>query len=61
MVVFLLTKEFTIADFVTLGNSTCGSLSILSSLKYITTQSEYYLYFSMSVLPIALFMDIMDG
>jgi len=59
---FKLLRSFTMADFVTLGNAACGSLSIFSCLNYLENNKfEPYLHFAFLLLPLALFFDIFDG
>ncbi|KAI9209920.1 CDP-diacylglycerol--serine O-phosphatidyltransferase [Polychytrium aggregatum] len=56
-----LVRGLFLADIVTLCNSASGCTSILASLKYVTTQNEWFLYAAIWLLPAALFFDIIDG
>ncbi|CAG8447900.1 3062_t:CDS:2 [Ambispora gerdemannii] len=58
---FSLVRNFHLADFITLGNGACGSLSIFSSMQYLITRDETWLWRSMYFIPIGTFFDIIDG
>ena len=50
------------ADWVTLGNCACGSLSIFFCLNYLENAKYHpYIVASFILLPLALLFDIMDG
>ena len=50
-----------LADIVTLGNSSCGLLSILNSILYSNSKDEYYSQISIVLMFFSLFFDIFDG
>ena len=55
------TRNFRLADLVTIANGICGSFSIFMSAKYLTTNDEDYLW-SALIFPLAgLLFDFMDG
>lgn len=59
---FALIREFTAADFITLGNAIMGSLSIFLCLNYLENEKyQPYIVGAFIMLPIGLFFDIMDG
>ena len=59
--IYWLTRNFRLADLVTIANGICGSFSIFMSAKYLTTNDEDYLW-SALIFPLAgLLFDFMDG
>ncbi|CAG8474985.1 8392_t:CDS:2, partial [Ambispora leptoticha] len=58
---FSLVRNFHLADFITLGNGACGSLSIFSNMQYLITHDETWLWWSMYFLPIGTLFDVLDG
>ncbi|ODV88412.1 hypothetical protein CANCADRAFT_33016 [Tortispora caseinolytica NRRL Y-17796] len=52
-----------LADCITILNGTCGFLSIINCMKYCLGDSRdfHYLYIAMTLCPIGLFFDFMDG
>jgi CDP-diacylglycerol--serine O-phosphatidyltransferase len=54
-------RNFRLADLVTIMNGVCGSFSIFSSARYLMTNDVDYLWFAL-VLPLAgLMFDFLDG
>lgn len=59
---FALIRDFSFADFVTLGNAVCGSLSIFLCLNYLENEKYHpYIVGAFFLLPLALLCDILDG
>jgi CDP-diacylglycerol--serine O-phosphatidyltransferase len=58
---FSMLRDFTLADFFTLANGFCGAGSILATMKYLVTRDGTFLVWALSLLPVALFLDIADG
>lgn len=59
---FALIREFTLADFITMGNAICGTSCIFLCLNYLENSKEYnYLYLAFILLPCALICDLFDG
>ncbi|KAG9305197.1 hypothetical protein G9A89_010705 [Geosiphon pyriformis] len=58
---FSLVRNFHLADFITLGNGACGSLSLLSTMQYLVTKDEAWLYWAIYLIPIGLIFDFLDG
>lgn len=58
---FTLLRTFVLADFVTLLNGFSGAAAILSSMQYLATQEERWLWLAFILMPVAFFMDAMDG
>ncbi len=54
-------RSYTIADLFTIGNATCGTLSIFLCLDYIAEASNRFLWIGFILLLAALFFDIFDG
>ena len=54
-------KSYTVADFFTLGNGTCGTISIFLCLNYIAEGRNRYFWIAFILLLVALFCDIFDG
>ncbi|KAF1835388.1 CDP-diacylglycerol-serine o-phosphatidyltransferas-like protein [Decorospora gaudefroyi] len=59
---FSLVRALHLADFITELNGFCGVMSIFSSLRYCTQpSSNTNLYLALSLIPLGLFFDFMDG
>jgi hypothetical protein len=58
---FSMLRELVLADFLTLGNSSSGVLSIFSSVQFSQTQDPYSVYYASGLLFLALVFDVMDG
>ena len=56
-----LLRSYTVADFFTAGNASCGSLAIFLCLKYSAEGERAYIWTAMSLLVAALICDVMDG
>ena len=54
-------RDFQLADLITLGNGFSGMGSILSSMQYLVSRDESFLWLAFGLLPVALVMDVMDG
>src|SRR5712671_5533274 len=54
-------RSYTTADLFTIGNATCGTLSILLCLDYIAEANNRFLWIAFILLLAALFFDITDG
>ncbi|HEY7191261.1 MAG TPA: CDP-alcohol phosphatidyltransferase family protein [Vicinamibacterales bacterium] len=54
-------RSFTAADALTIGNASCGSVSIFLCLDYLATGSSRYLWIAFALLPLALVCDVLDG
>jgi CDP-diacylglycerol--serine O-phosphatidyltransferase len=54
-------RSYTTADLFTIGNATCGTLSILLCLDYIAEANNRFLWIAFILLLAALFFDIFDG
>ena len=54
-------RSYTVADLFTIGNATCGTLSIFLCLNYIVEGSSNFLWIAFILLLAALFFDIFDG
>jgi CDP-diacylglycerol--serine O-phosphatidyltransferase len=58
---FSMIRTFVLADFVTLLNGFSGAGAILSAMQYLATQEERWLWIAFALMPVAFFMDAMDG
>ncbi len=54
-------RSYTVADLFTLGNATCGTISILLCLNYIAEGRSRFFWLAFMLLIAALFFDIFDG
>ena len=54
-------RSYTAADALTIGNASCGSVSIFLCLDYLATGSSSYLWIAFALLPLALVLDVFDG
>lgn len=59
---FSMIRSFVLADFITLGNASCGTGSIFACLVYLAERgARSWLWTAVFLLPIALLCDILDG
>jgi CDP-diacylglycerol--serine O-phosphatidyltransferase len=54
-------RSYTFADLFTLGNASCGAISIFLSLNYIAEGRSDFLWIAFVLLFVALLCDVMDG
>jgi CDP-diacylglycerol--serine O-phosphatidyltransferase len=54
-------RSYTLADAFTIGNATCGTISIFLCLDYIATDVRRFLWIAFLLLPLALVCDVLDG
>jgi CDP-diacylglycerol--serine O-phosphatidyltransferase len=54
-------RSYTAADLLTIGNASCGTISIFLCLDYVATGSARYLWMAFVLLPLALVCDVLDG
>src|SRR4051812_24533814 len=54
-------RSYTVADLFTIGNATCGTISIFLCLNYIEVGQSRYFWIAFILLLAALFFDIFDG
>lgn len=54
-------RSFTQADLLTIGNAACGTLAILLCLEALATQNPSCFWVAMTLLPLALVFDVLDG
>jgi CDP-diacylglycerol--serine O-phosphatidyltransferase len=54
-------RSYTTADFFTMGNATCGTISIFLCLDYIAEGRNKFFWIAFALLFLALACDIMDG
>ncbi|KAI8091151.1 phosphatidylserine synthase [Gilbertella persicaria] len=58
---FSMVRNFYLADIITLMNGVCGVQSVLSSMRYLTSNDIRDLYTAMYLMPIGMLFDFMDG
>lgn len=58
---FSMIREFHMADWVTLGNATCGTGALFSMLTYLNVQDVRHVYYAGALVLIALILDFLDG
>jgi CDP-diacylglycerol--serine O-phosphatidyltransferase len=56
-----LLRSFTPADVLTIGNASCGTIAIFLCLDYVAAGNRRFLWIAFVLLPLALFLDVMDG
>src|SRR4026207_624793 len=54
-------RSYTWADFLTIGNAACGTISIFLCLDYLATGTPRFLWTAFILLPAAVVLDVMDG
>ena len=54
-------RSYTVADAFTLGNASCGTISIFLCLDYIAADNRRFLWIAFLLLPLALVCDVLDG
>jgi len=54
-------RSYTWADLLTIGNASCGTISIFLCLDYLATGTTKFLWTAFILLPAALVCDILDG
>jgi len=58
---FAMLRTFVLADFITLGNASCGMAAILACLAYVQGREPVYLWTALALFPFALVADVLDG
>lgn len=58
---FSMLREFALADFITLGNASCGTAAIFMTLSYAAENNPTYLWVAFGLIPLALILDMLDG
>ncbi len=54
-------RSYAPADVLTIGNAACGTIAIFLCLDYMAFDNQRRLWFAISLLPLALIFDILDG
>ena len=54
-------RSYTPADVLTIGNASCGTISIFLCLDYMAFGDRRRLWIAMLLLPVALVCDVLDG
>jgi CDP-diacylglycerol--serine O-phosphatidyltransferase len=54
-------RSYTAADALTIGNASCGTISMFLCLDYVATGSPKFLWIAFLLLPLALVCDVLDG
>ena len=54
-------RSYTYADFLTIGNASCGTIAIFLCLDYLATGNSRFLWTAFILLPTALVCDVLDG
>lgn len=54
-------RSYTPADLLTIGNASCGTISIFLCLDYLATGVDRYVWIAFVLLPCALACDVLDG
>jgi CDP-diacylglycerol--serine O-phosphatidyltransferase len=58
---FSLIRDFTVADFLTLGNAACGVAAIFAAISYVETAQLAHFYYAAALGPAAFVFDALDG
>src|SRR5258706_15696219 len=58
---FSMTREFHLADFLTLANAACGTACIFLAVLYAATESLPYFLLAAAMAPAAFIFDVFDG
>jgi CDP-diacylglycerol---serine O-phosphatidyltransferase len=58
---FSMLRDYRAADLITLANAGAGMAAVLVMMSYLTTAESWRVYFSLALIPVALFFDIADG
>ena len=58
---FSMIREFHLADWFTLANAVCGTGALFSIMTYLEMNDVRHVYFSCSLVLVALIFDILDG
>src|SRR4030095_2070461 len=54
-------RSFTVADLLTIGNASCGTIAIFLCLDYLAAAHRRFLWMAFLLLPSALVLDVLDG
>ena len=54
-------RSYTAADALTIGNASCGTISIFLCLDYVATGNARLMWLAFALLPLALVCDVLDG
>jgi len=58
---FSMLRNYQLADLITLANGAAGTASVFATMSYLTTPEPWRIYLALSLLPLALVLDIADG
>ena len=58
---FSMIREFTLADWFTLGNAVCGMGAMFSIMTYLQTGAVLHVYFACALILAAFIFDVLDG
>jgi CDP-diacylglycerol--serine O-phosphatidyltransferase len=54
-------RDFTLADFITLGNAACGVGALFAAISFVETGALWHLYLAIGLGPAAFVFDALDG
>jgi CDP-diacylglycerol--serine O-phosphatidyltransferase len=54
-------RGYQLADLITLANGAAGTASVFATMSYLTMPEYWRIYLALSLLPLALILDIADG
>jgi CDP-diacylglycerol--serine O-phosphatidyltransferase len=58
---FSMLRDFTVADFLTLGNAACGVAALFAAISYVETAQLSHFYMAAGLGPAAFLLDALDG
>jgi len=58
---FSMLRDFTLADFLTLGNAACGVAALFAAVSYVETAQLSHFYAAVALGPAAFLFDALDG
>jgi CDP-diacylglycerol--serine O-phosphatidyltransferase len=58
---FSMLRDFTLADFITLGNGFAGTSAVFAAMQYLVSGERRMLWYAFAALPFAMAFDYLDG
>jgi CDP-diacylglycerol---serine O-phosphatidyltransferase len=58
---FTMLRDFTVADFLTLGNAASGMAGVFAAISYVETRQMWHFYVAVALGPLAFLFDALDG
>jgi len=58
---FSMLRSYQLADLITLANGSAGTAAVFVTMSYLTSADNWRIYLALSLVPVALILDIADG